>query len=169
MSCDEWKDIEGYEGLYIVSRKGVVKNKRTGKIKIPQERPNGYLFVALFKNGIGKCINIHRMVAKAFVENPYGLPIVNHIDEDKKNNDASILEWCTHSYNSTYGNARRCDISRRKPVVQIAKDGKEVARFESVTEAAMAINGKNARPYISSVCHGRNSSAYGFYWRFLNE
>lgn len=42
------------------------------------------------------------MVARAFVDNPEGLTIVNHKDENKLNNSANNLEWCTSYYNNTY-------------------------------------------------------------------
>lgn len=52
---------------------------------------------------------VHRLVASYFVPNPNNYTIVNHIDEDKLNNKASNLEWCTYSYNMTYNG-----LSKRK-------------------------------------------------------
>lgn len=46
---------------------------------------------------------IARVVAKAFIPNPNNLPCVNHKDENKSNDCADNLEWCTYSYNNTYG------------------------------------------------------------------
>lgn len=50
---------------------------------------------------------VHRLIALAFVPNLYGLPEVNHKDENKHNNSASNLEWCTSGYNKTYGSGRK--------------------------------------------------------------
>ena len=50
---------------------------------------------------------IHRLVAETFIPNPDNLPEVNHKDENKLNNEASNLEWCTHKYNSNYGSRPR--------------------------------------------------------------
>lgn len=45
---------------------------------------------------------IHRLVAQAFLENPEALPMVNHKDFDKTNNDVDNLEYCTARYNVIY-------------------------------------------------------------------
>lgn len=107
-----WKDIEGYEGLYEVSSLGRVRSLdridgaghlRKGKILKPKLEPSGYLRVTLHKESIGKCFRINRLVASAFIPNPNGYPVVNHRDEDKTNDRADNLEWCTVRYNNNYG------------------------------------------------------------------
>lgn len=107
-----WKDVIGYEGLYQVSNIGnvksldrVVRYGRTlkGKEKTKFEEKDGYLVVALCKNGKAKHIKVHRLVATAFIENPFNLPEVNHKDENKKNNHFDNLEWCTTKHNINYG------------------------------------------------------------------
>ena len=47
---EQWKEIEGYEGLYWVSSEGRVKNKNNLIIK-SQISNTGYNRVGLFKNG----------------------------------------------------------------------------------------------------------------------
>lgn len=103
-----WKSIVGYEGFYEVSNFGRVRSLpengtpgrfNNGKIKIPQKRGK-YLFVRLYKNTKGKAFSIHRLVAEAFIPNPYNLPVVDHIDTDCHNNFASNLRWVSHSSNS---------------------------------------------------------------------
>ena len=116
-----WKDIAGYEGLYQVSNMGRVKSlsrmKWSGlnggcyvntKEKILQGsvHSNGYKIVTIY----GKMRYIHRLVAEAFISNPYNLPQVNHRDENKTNNCVNNLEWVTCKENNNYGTA----IARRK-------------------------------------------------------
>lgn len=52
---------------------------------------------------------VHRLVAEIWVKNPHPIKynVVNHIDEDKTNNRADNLEWCTQKYNVTYGTAQQ--------------------------------------------------------------
>jgi hypothetical protein len=114
---ENWKSIEGYEGLYEISDVGQVRSldkiipypngsKRLYKGKIIKPAiHNGYYAVTLHKNGFKKTLKIHRLVATHFIPNPQNLPCVNHKDENKLNNHVENLEWCTIKYNSNYGNA----------------------------------------------------------------
>ena len=54
------------------------------------------------KTGRRRLASVHRIVAGAFIPNPYGLPEVNHIDCDRTNNRVDNLEWCTHIDNVHY-------------------------------------------------------------------
>ena len=111
-----WKDIPGYEGIYVVSNFGKVKSlQRTrkgsyGSIRIVYEKilnhkidKDGYHIVTLSKEGKTKCIGVHRLVAQAFLPNIYNLPMINHKDENPSNNFVDNLEWCTAKYNRNYG------------------------------------------------------------------
>lgn len=101
---EEWKDIEGYEGLYQVSNMGRVKSLHFGKEKILKTSNDGndYQVVVLCKHGEHNTLRVHKLVAVAFVDGYFKGAVVNHIDENKQNNVWTNLEWCTQRYNVNY-------------------------------------------------------------------
>lgn len=104
-----WKDIEGYEGLYMVSNKGRIKSLErrvwnyTKRARIMRTCDNGhsYLSVGLTdkEKKKHKHVYVHILVATAFIPNPRGCKEVNHKDFDKSNNCAENLEWVTRQEN----------------------------------------------------------------------
>ena len=168
---EEWRDVVGYEGLYQVSNLGRVKSLfRYKKILKGVKTNTGYLRIALCKNGKMKLVSIHRLVANAFVYNPNNYPCVNHKDEIRINNRADNLEWCTHKYNSNYGNCREKIRSKctHKPIRQI-KDNKIINTFSSIKEATDYLGKHKAcGSNIISVCKKKKESAYGFKWEYVN-
>ena len=122
MQEEIWKEVKGYEGLYWVSNLGRVKSKR----KILKPINGEYLHVGLSKNGIQKTLYVHRLVAEAFIENAYNYTHINHIDENKYNNNIDNLEWCTNKYNINYGNTqiKKGKHQTRYKVVQKDENGK---------------------------------------------
>lgn len=165
-----WKDIEGYEGCYQVSNLGRVKSLMYGKEKIlkAQVVTNGYLAVSLCKEGKIKKHTIHRLVAKAFIENPDNLPQVNHRDENKTNNTIQNLEWCSAEYNMNYGNRNKRSVESN---TNNPKKSKQVLCVEtnkiypSVMQVKREFGFSNSN--ISKVCLGKIKSAYGYTWRYI--
>jgi NUMOD4 motif/HNH endonuclease len=101
MEIEIWKDVVGYEGLYVVSNLGRIKNS-SGKLLKPTKRSNGYLVSNLTKGGIKTQFKTHRLVCEAFIDNNEGKPLVNHINGIKDDNRVVNLEWCTYSENTKH-------------------------------------------------------------------
>lgn len=97
-----WKDVIGYEGLYLISNLGRLKRLYKGRperIIKPVKGSFGYMFYSFGKNCKIKTFRIHRLVAIHFVPNPNNYTEVNHIDGNKENCADWNLEWCTRSHN----------------------------------------------------------------------
>lgn len=100
-----------FTSMYQVSNYGRVWSNLNGIFKIPSTQTKGYQVIhwKIPKNmgvGIngqkGIAYRVHRMVAKAFIENPEDKPDINHIDGDKKNNRIDNIEWCTKVENAKH-------------------------------------------------------------------
>ena len=98
---EEWKDIIGYEGKYQVSNLGNVKNVKSQHILKGANDKNGYLLISLFDSNFKKKTQkIHRLVGIAFIPNPDNLPVIDHINRDKKDNRIENLRWYSYSNNA---------------------------------------------------------------------
>ena len=99
-----FKVIPDTEGMYSVSECGNIRNNATGFILKPFMTDRGYLQVSIqFTSRKERItVNVHKLVARAFIENPNGHPVVNHKDGVKTNNAADNLEWTTHLDNNLH-------------------------------------------------------------------
>ena len=92
------KKIKNYDNYYIYDN-GDVLNINTNKILSGSIGNNGYKYYRLSKNNHKKMFYVHRLVAEHFVENIKKLPVVNHKDGNKLNNNVDNLEWVSYSDN----------------------------------------------------------------------
>lgn len=95
------KQINGYNNYYIYDN-GDVLNISTNKILKGSIGENGYKYYRLSKDNNKTMFYAHRLVAEHFLENPNSLPIVNHKDGNKLNNQLSNLEWVSYSENTKH-------------------------------------------------------------------
>lgn len=177
-----WKDIDGYEGYYQVSNFGNIKSlektiKNSGtfsgfyktKERILKPRKNkdrnGYYELSLKKDGKEKRFKVHRLVACAFIDNPYNKPEVNHIDGDKSNNCFLNLEWVTskenkkHAWDTGLNNA-----NHKKRPIRCNENG---LCFESIVNAAKELNCD--RRGIFRVLKGEKNSIKNMTFSYITE
>lgn len=171
-----WKDIPGYEGYYQVSNLGNFKSldriinykhglKRLypGKSLLLEPTKDNYRRIVLMKNHIKVRYMAHRLVALSFISNPNNLPIINHKDGCKWNNNVDNLEWCTYSENSQHATK----TGLQKPELNIPSNSKAVKCldtgecFATTNKAAKAIN-VNLTSLSRAIKKGRPCKGFHF-------
>lgn len=168
MNKEIWKDIKGYENLYRISNLGNVYSIRNNKILKPRLTCANYYQVDLCKKGDIKKQYVHRLVAKAFIPNPNDYLIINHKDENPKNNVVDNLEWCDSKYNNNYGSCKKkISIANSIKINQYDLDGKFIKQWVGIRNISKEININKGN--ICSCCKGKRNNAGGFIWRYANE
>ena len=199
-----WKDIGDYKGLYQVSSHGRIKrlqrqtrNKQGNyilKTKILKTgiSKDGYCIIGLYKNGKQKIYRVHRLAAKAFIPNPYNYPMINHKDENKRNNHIDNLEWCDAKYNANYGTrnkkialknkGHKVTENTREKISKANKGrfngGKNPASrkircietgqiFDCIRDANVFLGVNRKSSNICRNLKGERKSAFGLHWEYV--
>ena len=190
MQEEIWKDIPGFEGRYQVSTFGRIKSlprkvKAGRTYRYVQEHilsarydSRGYSRICIKIHPKKYWFSVHRLVAEIFIPNPNNYPVINHKDNNPRNNCVDNLEWCTQSYNVKYsytkGNAKptsgcfkKGNIPHNlKRVSQYDKDGHFLNFYDSITLASKSI--KRTPGAIQNCLHGNTKTAGGYVWRYAD-
>lgn len=175
MESEIWKEIPGFNKEYYASNNGeilaVSRKVRFGhtfrwteeKTLAQRDNGHGYKTVRIY----GKLFYVHRLVASAFIPNPNNLPQVNHKDENKSNNSAKNLEWCTVKYNVNYGTGKKrsYDSKYGSKYMVLNVDTGEI--YQTPIEASRKTGIHNDG--ITKACSGAHKTAGGYRWRYLNN
>lgn len=161
-----WKDVPGYEGIYLVSNFGNVCSLKRGKrtqLKKPVQFSRGKLYpsVCLLKDGKQKRVYVHRLVALAFIENPNLYNEVDHINGDESFNHVSNLRWCTHTQNM--GNIHKKKISGIIRIDPNTGDRKEYKFLKDVSEDGFIPT------MVCRVCRGKKKTHHKYRWAYKQE
>ena len=169
-----WKDIEGFEGYYQVSNLGQVKSldreviysdgkvhHHKGRLIKPSTNQKGYLQIHLQRQDDKLDITVHRLVALHFVDGYAEGLQVNHKDENKLNNRADNLEWCSPTYNVNYGTNlqrkgfayKKGEYTQRCKRLVVYVDDVKLGEYNGYKEASEALGVSSV--YVSQIANGR--------------
>ena len=175
MDC---KPIPGFPH-YLASEDGQIYSLYSNKFLKPRVcKQTGYAQLTLCENKVKHVKHVHRLVALAVVPNPDELPWINHKDENRVNNAAENLEWCTPSYNNSYG--RKAEKQRKTVGIESLRESARAASkhrrrkvrcvetgevYESTTEAARRV-GLKSHTGITLACNGSYGTSAGYHWEY---
>lgn len=139
---------------------------------------HGHQAVKVSSGGIRRQAYVHRLVAKEFIPNQGGLPMVRHLDDDPSNNAAENLAWGTQkdNHSDAVRNGTSYTITDEDraisyklsshPVVATAPDGTELY-FASQCEASRSLGIPQAN--IWKVINGQRLKASGYLFREVRK
>ena len=154
-TIEVWKTIDEHEN-YEVSNFGNVRKSKT-KLILKPKAESGYLHVILVcSDGKRRQYLIHRLVAKAFVENPESKELVIHKDKDHSNNHSSNLVYVSRS-----------EITKKitKTVIYYSDENPCLGIFDTSTLASEVLKIPKAK--IISCCKGEITDYEGMKFRFV--
>lgn len=137
----EFKDVldiyylDGDGKVYSTHLKDYMRDTNNGR---------GYMYYKLKLKGVRKWINAytHRLIAVAYIPNPFNKLEVNHIDENKSNNSIDNLEWVTRRENVNHGTGIERQVELRGFRVYVYDFALDfVGEYVSLSEATRDILG----------------------------
>ena len=168
-----WKQSLRYP-KYEGSPEGLIRNGKTKLILKPRVSNSGYLTVNLYdENGKNHTVLVHRFVAEIFIPNPNNFPQINHLDENKLNNNILNLAWVTSQENMNYNNRYERAMNTRKagstktrpmPVLQYSKNGIFIKEYPSITEAERQTGNHSSN--ICKALKGIYNTCGGYIWKY---
>jgi hypothetical protein len=173
-----WKEIENSK-IYEISNYGNVRSIdridnigriKNGKILKKTINKQGYEYVSLFYNNKKIKKTVHRLVAKAFLNNKNDSLVINHKDGNKLNNNVSNLEWITqkenirHAWENNLSHRTKC-----RKIKQYDKEGNLIKIYNAVMDAERETGINNSKIVECCKKHYGRKTAGGFRWEYFYE
>lgn len=160
-----YKIIELFGKQFVLYSNGRLFNIEKGEFKKTHLTSNGYLEYVFSINGENKYVTVHKLVAETFIPNLDNKPCIDHINTIKTDNRVENLRWVTHQENMlnplTY---EKVNNAKKKPIIGMDKNGNEVCRFNTATDAVEA----GYSWHICEVANGKRIKSNNLYWKWIN-
>ena len=182
---EKFRDAIGFEGFYQIGNYGTVlsldrinNNGKFVKGRILKHTldTNGYEVVFLSQYNKKTTKRIHRLIAEAFIPNPYNKPCIDHINGIKTDNREDNLRWCTNRENINYPismeNRKKASLKSKdspysRKVGKYTMENEYICSYDSISDASKDTGCSISK--ISAVCRGERKSSGGFIWKFESE
>jgi len=161
---EQYKIIKDFEN-YSVSNFGNIINNKTGRVLKPGIDGSGYYYVNLCKDGKTYKKRIHKLVGEFFIPNLFNKRCIDHIDNNRLNNNFSNLRYCTQQENCMNSKLSFKNTSNFKGVYFSKNSNKWMAYI--------SINGKMKHlgyfDNIEDAINARVKKAKEVYGEFMNK
>jgi len=155
------KDFENYS----ISNLGRLRNNATDRILKPGIDTHGYYKLNLYKDGNMYTKKIHKLVGDAFIDNPYNKSCVDHINNNKLDNNVFNLRWVSKQENSMNSKLSSKNTSNYKGVTFYKQNSKWMAQIQ--------IKGKKYNlgyfDNIEDAVNARVKKAKEFFGEYINS
>lgn len=165
-----WKTIDEFPNYQVSSmgRVRVVKSNRVGredKAAILKPSTRGYSQVTLKNNDVRKSMQVHGLVANAFIPNDQALIkiYIDHIDRNKANNKINNLRWCTHQENVDY--YKKTIEYKGKKIYQYDLENNLVKEWNDIREILIEYP-EYKKDSLYHVLNGDLPKLYGYVWKY---
>ena len=158
-SKEVWKELDNIIG-YEISSNGKIRNKNKKELKTFFDK-DGYVCIKIHD----RHYKLHRLVAKAFL-NDYSEKLeVNHINGIKSDNNINNIEMCSHKQNINH--SYYVLNNKIKKIKQYDLQGNFIREWKNSKEIYDTYGYK--RYNISRACNKKRKTAYGYIWEYINE
>lgn len=148
---EEWRKIPGFSAEYEVSSHGHVrrlaasyettfKGRAITRSKPPKLCALGKLSSKGYPRvNLAGCVYfVHRLIAMAFLQNPQGLPQINHRNGVKTDNRPANIEWCTNQQNRDHAVDHGLHATGPKPNLR-KYNPEQVAEFITLYQSGLSL------------------------------